>query len=188
MKDLSTELSPQTTIAGGVITSKDQPVAGAKVHTFVLLGIDGRGYTMPARAEATSDENGKFEMKLPAGYVQLSARADGLYHSWTEVLPVGRHWVLQSYSEPVVIQMARTTTVTVHVTDSAGKPIASRAVSLEPTGNPIGKWGSGGTTDANGRVVIEGVPPGEYQVTDRAHPEKKSPVFTVSEGSRSKWM
>jgi hypothetical protein len=185
VKDVSTELSPQTTITGRVITSKDQPVAGANVHTFVLLGIDGRGYAMPSRAEVTTDENGKFEMKLPAGYVQLSARAPDLYHSWTEILPVGKRWVSPDQAEPIAIRMAKTTTVTVRVTNPAGKPVRGLAVSLEPTGNPIGKWGSSGTTDDQEKVVIEGVPPGEYQITDRVGSEKKGKAFSVSGGKPS---
>jgi protocatechuate 3,4-dioxygenase beta subunit len=78
--------------------------------------------------------------------------------------------------------MAKTTTVTVKVTNEAGKPVAGQPVYLEPTGSPIGKWSGSGTTDAQGRAVIEGVPPGEYQLTDRSYPRKDGPEIHVEEG------
>jgi hypothetical protein len=176
------QLSPEITVSGRVVDSKDQPIAKAEVHTFVVLGFDGRGYSMPERPHVATDDGGKFQLKLPRGYVQLSARAKDLYHSWTDVLPVGGRAATASQTEPIVIRMARTTSVTVKLADSQGKTLANQSFALQPTGDAIGKWSGGGTTDAKGRAVVEGVPPGEYRVTDRGYPEKQSEVVRVDEG------
>jgi protocatechuate 3,4-dioxygenase beta subunit len=182
VKEITAELSPQATLAGRVVDSQNKPIAGANVRTFVVVGLDGRGYAPRNRPEAKTNDEGRFELKLPTGYVQLSAQAPGLYHSWTDVLPVGDQRPAVGREEPVTIRMVQTTTVTVTVTDKAGKPIAGQTVQLEPVGGPIGKWSGGGTTDAEGKAKIEGVPPGEYRITDRAYDGAKSKEVHVEEG------
>jgi hypothetical protein len=157
-KTVSTELSPLETIAGRVINSKDQPIAGAKVHTFVLLGIDGRGYAMPERAETTTGADGRFELKLPAGYTQLTIYADGYYFPFTEVLSVP--------SKEHAFTMVQSTTVTVKLTDKDGNPVAGKSIYLEPVGTREGKWSGSATSDDQGVATLQGVPPGEYTIAE----------------------
>jgi hypothetical protein len=116
--------------------------------------------------------------------VQLSAQASGLYHTWTELLPVGDRRPALEPVAPVLIRMAKTTTVTVTVTDATGKRVAGQTVVLEPKGSPVGKWSGSGTTDAEGQAVIQGVPPGEYLITDRTYPppQKAGKTIRVEEG------
>jgi 5-hydroxyisourate hydrolase-like protein (transthyretin family) len=182
VKDIAAELSPVAVLAGRVVNSQNKPIAGATVRTFVVVGLDGRGYTQRDRPEAKTDDEGRFELKLPTGYVQLSAQAAGLYHSWTDVVPVGDRRPAVSPDEPVIIRMVQTTSVAVTVTDQTGKPIPGQSVHLEPVGNPIGKWGGSATTNDKGRAVIEGVPPGGYRITDRAYEAMQSKEISVEEG------
>lgn len=181
-KELTIQLSPVATLKGKVIDSSGQPIAGAKVHTFTVLGMDGRGYNAPTRPEATTDDQGRFELKLPTGYAQISARKPGLYHSWTEILPVGDHPIPRDEQAEVVITMVQTATVTVTVKNAGGKPVAGKMVAIEPVGKKIGKWSGSGVTNEKGVAEIRDVPPGEYHVTDSSYPSKKSVALVVKEG------
>jgi hypothetical protein len=182
VKEIAAQLSPQATLTGRVLDSQDKPIAGATVRTFVVVGLDGRGYTQRDRAETKTDDKGQFELKLPTGYAQLSAQATGLYHSWTDVLPVGDRRPAIARNEPVIIRMLQTTTVTISLSGKSGRDIAGQTVHLEPIGNPIGKWSGSGTTDDKGKAVIQGVPPGEYRITDRAFDATQSKEIRVDEG------
>jgi 5-hydroxyisourate hydrolase-like protein (transthyretin family) len=182
VEDITAELSPQAVLSGRVLDSQDKPIAGATVRTFVVVGLDGRGYKQQERQEVKTDEQGRFKLKLPTGYVQLSARATGLYHSWTDVLPVGDQRPALAPNEPVIIRMVKTTSVTVSLSGKSGRDIAGQTVHLQPIGNPVGKWSGSGTTDDKGRAVIEGVPPGEYRITDRAFDATQSKELRVEEG------
>jgi hypothetical protein len=182
VRDISTELSPLATLAGRVVNSRGEPIPKAVVRTFVVVGLDGRGYAIGDRSEAKTDDQGSFELKLPTGYVQLSAQATGLYHTWTDVLPVGDRRPAVESNEPAIIRMVQTTTVTVSVADQNDNAIPGQLVHLEPIGNPIGKWSGSGTTDDKGRAVIAGVPPGEYRITDRRYQATRSNEIRVEEG------
>jgi protocatechuate 3,4-dioxygenase beta subunit len=181
-KALSITLSRSATVVGRVLNNKGEPIEKASIRPFVVLGPDGRGYTQPQRPQTMTDAAGRFELQLPAGFVQLSAQATGLYHSWTEVLPVGERHPAIEPAQPVIIRMAATSTVTLKVTDENEAPVAGQNVSLEPTGNPIGKWSGSATTDVKGAAVLKGVPPGVYRITDRSYPKKDGPEIEVVEG------
>jgi hypothetical protein len=182
VKEISADLSPLATLAGRVVASRGEGVPKARVRPFVVLGPDGRGYKGSEHAETTTDDKGQFELKLPTGYVQLSAQATGLYHSWTDVLPVGDRRPAITPNDPVIIRMAETTSVTVSLTGKSGRDIAGQTVHLEPIGNPVGKWSGSGVTDDKGKAVIQGVPPGEYRITDRAFDATQSKEIRVEEG------
>jgi hypothetical protein len=182
VKDVTAELSPQATLAGRVVDSQNKPIANASVHTFVVVGLDGRGYSARERPETKTDNLGKFALKLPTGYVQLSARAPGLYHSWTEVLPVGDQRPAIVPNDPVTIRMVKTTSVTVSLSGKSGRDIAGQSVHLQPIGSPVGKWSGSATTDDKGKAVIQGVPPGEYRITDSAFDATQSQEIRVEEG------
>ncbi len=179
---VATFLSQAAKITGHVLNTSDEPIGKAAVRPFVVLGSNGRGYPQPTHPATHTDAEGRFELELPTGYVQLSAQATGLYHTWTDVLPVGDRRPALEPAEPVVIRMAKTTSATVKLTDDDGKPIANQAVYLEPSGNPIGKWSGSATTDGQGRAVIENVPPGLYHITDRSNPPRKGPQIRIEEG------
>jgi hypothetical protein len=182
VKEVSAELSKLATLAGRVVNSRGEGVPKASVRPFVVLGPDGRGYTRREHSETTTDDKGQFELKLPTGYVQLSAQATGLYHSWTDVLPVGDRRPAVAQNDPVIIRMVQTTSVTVALSGKSGRDIAGQTVHLEPKGNPVGKWSGSGTTDGKGKAVIQGVPPGEYRITDRAFDATQSKEIRVEEG------
>lgn len=182
VKEVNAELSPLATLSGRVLDSHNKPITSATVRTFVSVGLDGRGYTQRDRPETKTDQEGRFELKLPTGYVQLSAQATGLYHSWTDVLPVGDRRPAIAPSEPVIIRMVETTSVTVSLSGKSGRDIAGQTVHLQPIGNPVGKLSGSGTTDDKGKAVIQGVPPGDYRITDSAFDATQSKEIRVEEG------
>jgi hypothetical protein len=184
VKELSAELSPLATLLGRVVNSRGEPIPKANVRTFVVVGLDGRGYTQRQRPETATDDEGRFELRLPTGYVQLSAQATGLYHSWTEVIPVGDRRPAVAPEEPLIIRMVQTASVTVIVADRDDTPIAGQTVHLRPIGNPVGKWSGSGTTDDKGRALFEGVPPGEYRIMDRPYEATHSEEILVEEGRK----
>ena len=181
-KTISVTLGRLVAMTGRVVNSKGEPIEKASVRPFVVLGPDGRGYTQTQRPQAMTNVDGQFELQLPAGFVQLSAQATGLYHSWTEILPVGGLHPAIEPAQPVIIRMAATAKVTLKVTTEDEEPVVGQTVFLEPTGSPIGKWSGSTTTDAKGTAVLQNVPPGVYRISDRAYPKKDGPEIEVEEG------
>jgi hypothetical protein len=175
-REVHTELSPAQVVSGRVIDSSNQPVPKAKLRTFTLLGVDGRGYEMPEPPTTTTNEQGIFSLELPQGFVQLSVYADGLYQRppFSDIFDVPR--------DNIVLSMVRTSKVTVEVLDAGGKPVASTSVRLTQLPGGVGSYGSSGASDADGKATVEGIPPGEYRVTTDPTGESGGRVVTVEEG------
>ena len=175
-REFHAELSPAQKISGRVIDSSNQPVAKAKLRTFTLLGIDGRGYEMPEQPTTNTDEQGNFSLELPQGFVQLSVYADELYQRppFSEIFDVPR--------ENIVLNMVRTSTVSVEVRDAGGKPVAGASVRLNQLPGGVGSYGASGTSDANGKATVAGIPPGEYRVTTDPAGDTGGKVVTIEEG------
>jgi hypothetical protein len=78
LKEYVVMLAPPARVAGVVKDESGKPIAGAKVSSESTVAVDGAGYTLDKRLEATTDENGRFEMTgLPAGTVTFSVHAPG---------------------------------------------------------------------------------------------------------------
>ena len=78
LRQYAVRLSPPTTTGGTVLDADSKPVAGVAVRADSVMAADGKGYLLPARAEATTDAAGKFALPgLPRGYCQLFAHAGG---------------------------------------------------------------------------------------------------------------
>lgn len=169
---LVTYLSPVVKVEGIVKNENGQPVEGAKVRPFTILGIDGLGYAMPDRPEATTDDQGKFTLQVPEGAVYLSCHKSAMH----------QREFLKLYNVPIKnleLTMEGTTKVSIRLLDNQGQPVSGRVVSLEPKGEPIGKWGGSSNTDDKGEVTFEGVPPGDYVIMPDGPNAKETQALQV---------
>ena len=170
-----TYLSPLETVKGRVVDDQEQPVAGARVAPFTILGIDGRGYNMPNRPETKSDAEGRFTLKLPQGSAFISCQSESLHQR--DFLKL--HEIPNS---DLLIEMEGTVKVTIRLINDQDQPLADKVVSFEPRRDPIGKWGGSGNTNAKGEVSFEGVPAGEYVIRPGGPNGKHKKIVTIHSG------
>ncbi len=159
-------LSAAREFEGRVVDADDQPLGDVKVRLSNVVGLDGRGYPPGAQSSVTTDANGHFHFDgIPQGIVQLACRKTGYYYN-----PVLN--VHEVDGKPLTLQMIRTGEVRVSVVDAKGKPITSRfIVELEPKGGSrIGSWSGSSNVGADGTVIFQGVPPGDYVVFGKPNP------------------
>ncbi|HEX7681603.1 MAG TPA: carboxypeptidase-like regulatory domain-containing protein [Thermoanaerobaculia bacterium] len=118
------------------------------------------------RRRARSDVNGRFAVRgLAAGPVQLIVRKPG-YASVLRMLKVEGSMAI----DDIVMRPART--VTVHVIDRGGRPVASASVRTSE--------GLQGRCDANGMATLDGVPAGEdVKLTVSAHSFRTASVVVA---------
>lgn len=69
----------------------------------------------------------------------------------------------------VTIRMASTGTIRGKVTKPDGSPAADAQVSVNPEGNPVGKWGGGTNVKPDGTFQFDNVPPGKYTISVSPH-------------------
>jgi hypothetical protein len=78
LKEYVVMLAPPARVSGVVKDESGKPLAGVKVSSEGTIAVDGSGYAMDKRIEATTDADGRFEMTgLPAGTVSFSTHAPG---------------------------------------------------------------------------------------------------------------
>lgn len=78
LKEYVVMLAPPARVAGVVKDEAGNAIDGAKVWSESTVAVDGTGYTLEKRIEATTDADGRFEMTgLPAGTVTFSVHAPG---------------------------------------------------------------------------------------------------------------
>lgn len=153
------------TIRGKVFSPDGKPVAGATVSA-AQTGT-GNSLTGDTRYSSITNNNGSYEIKLPAGKdfrYNLIAH-DGKYNEFRQWgNGITKPFITQSGDviENVIINLTRPAAVSGIVRDVSGKPLANqwvRAHAMDKRGNryydPMVK------TDENGRFVLDGIRPGE---------------------------
>jgi hypothetical protein len=170
-----TYLSPLEKVQGRVVDDNNQPVAGARVAPFTILGIDGKGYTLPNRPETKSDADGRFTLELPKGSAYLSCRFEQLHQK--EFLKLH-----EIPAADLILEMEGTGKVVIRLINDQNQPLADKVVSLEPRRDPRGKWGGMSNTNAQGEVTFEGVPSGEYIIRPDGPNGKHTKVVTIRSG------
>ena len=118
---------------GIVQDSKGNPIPGVTVYARDTLGIDGLGYKCSADPCATTDENGRFELRsLPGGFTRIWCRAPSL-HQETSTFNVyevsAEPW---RKPDPIKIIMSGTGVVRGRVIGKDGRP-PTRAFMAEIT-------------------------------------------------------
>lgn len=172
------QLVKATSIAGRLLDNSGISIANAKVRMRNPMAIDGRGYSMPVLPTTTTDENGEFSFDaVPTGFTQFFCSAEG-YH-FSDLFSV--HKVPGVSPE---LKMSAAGSIQVKVLDQDGLPlIGDHIISIEPEGDPIGKWGGSAKVDTKaGKNIFQRVPPGKYKV--EAHPNGRSVLIVIP----SKWI
>ena len=169
-KQFQAELAKPATVRGQVMDTSGRPVPGVRVMASRVMGINGRGYSLPATPEAVTDQAGQFELAgLPTGYAQVRAHASG-YH-FGDIFTI-----YEVPSTNIVLRLAGAGMLRVRILDKQGKPLArfegnELHVSVEPKGgSKIGSWGGGARVGDDCTVEFKDVPAGEYRVTSRPNP------------------
>src|SRR5439155_1330106 len=116
VRTLNVELMTTARLSGTVTDGSDKPVKGALVRA-TPIAIDGRGYASPDRAEAVTDDHGRFVLAhLPRGYAELWCSAEGFFQPEA----VGKLYDVPK--EDVSIKLVGTGRLKVTVVGPDGKP------------------------------------------------------------------
>lgn len=155
-------------IRGKVLDPNGNPVAGATVAP-ALTGT-GNSITGDTRFSVSTEEDGSFEMLLPAGKgreYNLVAH-DGKYQQW-------RNWA-NGVTEPILtepgeelndveVRLSESATVLGRVTDKSGQPITGRKVrasAFDKLGNRY--YDPTTETDENGYFELKFIRPGRHYI------------------------
>jgi hypothetical protein len=182
-REINVELAPEATLSGTVTDDSGKPVKGAKLRP-TPMAIDGRGYTAPERAEAVTDEQGRFTIDgLPQGYAELWCTAPGYFQPEA----VGKLYDVPS--KDLKIRMVGTGRLKVTVVGPDDKPVGAGVhVHVNPPGERIGKWGGSAQLKPDGTYEFDAVPPGQYWAStvfdpsDRAEQNPAAKPVTVEPG------
>jgi len=160
LREFEAYLSVTVVVSGTVVDTAGKPVAGATVRPDNTVGIDGRGYTLPDRAEVKTGADGRFVLAgLPRGHVNLFTYAPGY-------APLD---VLKPYVMPasdVTLRVTATGNVRGRVVGPDGRAATGANVSVTPAeGEAIGRWGGSQSISPDGTFAFDGVPPGRYSVS-----------------------
>jgi len=145
----------------GIVTDIDgNPIEGAKLSATNVIGTDGFGYPCVGDTSATTDKQGRFEIRnLPVGLMNIRCRAESLYL---------KNSIFEQYqipSDDIKLTMTGTGTIRGKVVDKDGKsPSGDVHIHVRPPGEQLGKWGGSARCKEDGSFEFTGVPPGEYLV------------------------
>jgi hypothetical protein len=172
----------QPAIAGTVVDEHGEPVEGVSVWAIQLRRRNGRLIgAAPAIARAT-DDRGQYRIvdSVPPGSYLIGAIATGdittsgtargyvsSYHPGTTDIPLARPVVVDAGTElsgiDIVLNPVPTATVSGLVLDPAGRPFAGTVSLTTSARSGIASVSSrSAQSDASGRFVLRGVPPGDY--------------------------
>jgi hypothetical protein len=159
-------LAPASVILGQVIAADTgEPLSGLMVEAEGQNGLR-------VRASAETEADGRFRLgSLPAGGYSIGVLAD----DWRSELAWSSIGVGQS-SEPLLLRVLPAVTFSA-VVSTAGEPCRGGQISL--TG-PVTRSSA---SDQEGRVRLQGLPPGRYQASVQCEPAW--PVTEVVELERS---
>ena len=156
------------TIRGRVLDPDGRPVAGATVAP-ALTG-SGNSLTGDTRFSVEADEDGAFEMRLPAsGEIAYNLVAhDGKLHQW-------RAWangILEPFRttpgqvmDGVTLRLTRPATVRGRVVDAAGRPVVGREVRASAADKRENRYYDPTTrTGANGTFELRFIRAGEQHI------------------------
>jgi hypothetical protein len=156
------ELCRAQSLSGTVTDGAGNPLQDAEVSAVSPLGIDGVSYPSPDLASATTDAEGRFEVRaLPKGYAQLRCGAPSLHQV------TSRFELHDVPAKSLRILMARCGTIRVTVIADKKKLEAGRVhVRIAAEGGwRVGSWGGSARLGKDGRHEFKNVPPGEYFVS-----------------------
>ena len=185
LKTFSTRLLRPADFAGNVTDTAGKPIANAKIQLSAVVGLDGRGYSLPDSPTTVTDAQGNFTLAgLPKGYAQIFVIFPGMWQ--LEILTIYRIPV-----KDVQMKLTATGKIAGRVLLKENKSAADVNISVRPPGDPVGKWGGDENVNADGTFQFDDVPPGQYWVSttmiipDRPiDPNAKS--ITVTAGQTSK--
>jgi len=157
LKSSYARLSPTQAIRGTVVDTAGKPLGGVAVRSEEIIGLDGRGYSLPDNVSIVSGSDGRFVLdRIPAGGCRIFAWAKGLFDQTS----------LKTYEIPgsgVELRMTATGVLRVRVKSwHGGNPII---VHVQPRGKSIGKWSGDATLNADGGYEFDNVPPDDYFVS-----------------------
>lgn len=159
------ELCRASSLSGMVTDGAGNPLGDVKVSAASPLGIDGVSYPSPGLAPATTDADGRFEVRsLPRGYAQVRCRARSLHQV------TSRFELHDVPAKDLRILMARCGTIRGTVIADKKKLKAGRVhVTIAAAGGAgIGTWGGSARVGPDGRFEFKNVPPGNYLVSARS--------------------
>ncbi len=156
---LRLELRPLGKLSGRVVDPAGEPVAGAFVRAD-----EGRPGSRRPRGGGATDDQGRFQIDLEPGPVELSARAEGYKTgTWRGEVPE------RGAAGPAEIRLERGATLEGRVLDADGNPVGGARVSTS-AGAPdfmggLGWMGrSGSRSDGDGRYRLSGLETGVHEV------------------------
>jgi hypothetical protein len=197
-------LPREAMITGTVWDEHGEPVEGVPVWAFQLRRRNGRVVgASPAIARATDDRGQYRIVAVPPGSYLIGALATGDltttgtargyvsgYYPSTNEIPLAAPVVVDAGAElrgiDIALNPVRTATVSGVVLDPAGQPFSGTVSMTTSARAGIASLSSrSAPTDASGRFVLQGVPPGDYVL--KAPVQGASPLFgtqnvTVTEG------
>ena len=168
-------------LRGQVLAPDGTPIARAQVE-IDMADDSPRGWRgMGNDKRVLSDAKGRFEFKsAPSGECTLRATHEGLAPSAALALNVVPGQTL----EDLTLTMRRGGKLELELASGAGPNRSGRQLSLYGQFQG-GDWRQA-TTDAGGHVTLEGLAPGDWQVTLEPSPDELE--AQGSEGSREDWM
>jgi hypothetical protein len=163
LKRYTAELSTTAALRGTVADTDGKPVAGVNVRVDSIIGPDGRGYLLPDPLQATTNNQGEFELtRLPHGHAQIFAY--GNHYQMLDVLKL--YTIPEDHLE---LRLTATGTIKGRVLAKDGKPATTGNIEVEPEGgSKLGSWGGSSNTKPDGSFVFENVPPGTYVLSAMA--------------------
>lgn len=176
-REIELRLEPGVEIHGTVVDGDGKPVVGTTVEALATLANDGRTiYTNDVYASGNTDASGAFRLiGLENAEYRLRLMRGKKFASIGETKTQGGARDLR-----VVVRPPREFRLTVE--DADGKPVGGAEVSVSQFGN--GGASPQETTDAGGRVRLEGLDP-ETQATLKVKPPKDRP--TLGRLRRTEW-
>ena len=159
LKQFVVHLAPPVEMKGIVLDTDSSPLPGVKVAAREVLASDGRGYPIAQPPHGTTDAQGRFTLAgLPAGHARLSVSAPS--YQMLDVLKLHA-----GPAQDIELRMTATGVVTGKVLNAEDET----HVSMEPPGDPIGKWSGSMKINPDGTFRFDGVPPGPYTLSANPH-------------------
>lgn len=147
-------------VLGGQVRSGSAVIAGAKL-SLLRVGLEGESQPVVFELEASTNEQGQFRFEAEPGRVRVLAEAPGY------AVGESREVWLKPGTEitSLLIELGRDGKITVLVRSEEDQPISG--ATIEALG--LSTWQlATATTDREGRVRLERVPPGELRFRVRA--------------------